>query len=165
MSKVLRQANPVSMINMHYFIHKLYAELRRLYYSQLSEKLKCEVKVYRGKRISRQELYRFQRSVKRLVLTNSFVSTSRNRKVALTFSGHDQSESSEYISVLFVIKIDVCDHASRPIAFLDQNAQKGYENELLLTSGIIFLVESVAKKIKVESIELFFFYSNIRMII
>ena len=155
MSRILRQANPVSMIKMHYFIHRLYSELRRLHHSQLSNKLKSKVTVYRGKKMSHQELYRFQRAVNRLVLTNSFVSTSRDREVALRSSGQDQPQSSGQISVLFLIKIAAFDNPSRPIAFLENTAQNGFENELLLTSGIIFLVQSVKKNIKVESIEFF----------
>lgn len=143
------------MIKMHYFIHRLYSEVQNLYNSQLSNKLKSEVNVYRGKKISAQELYRFKRAENRLVVTNSFVSTSISRDVALASSGHDQSQSSEEISVLFVMKIAVCDNPCRPIVFLDRYDQRGYENELLLTSGIIFLVHSVEKNTKVKSIEFF----------
>ena len=43
------------------------------------------------------------------------------------------------IGDLFVMKIGVYNNPSKLIAFLEKIARKGFENELLLTSEILFL--------------------------
>ncbi len=140
-NRICRERNPISIIRIHYFINQLFLQLRRLYFSQLSTELKSEIQLYRGKSISVQELYRFQRAVGRFVVTNSFVSTSKNKKVALRFGGKGKSQSKDKVSVLYAIRIAAHDNPSKPMALIDQSEEK----EVLLSSGIVLRVDSVKK--------------------
>lgn len=118
--------------------YKLFLELQRLYISQVSTEFR---EAYRGKLISIQELYRFQRAVGKFVITNSYVSTSKNKKVSNRFNDQTESQSEDKILVLFVIIITAHHNHSKPMALIDQSE----EIEVLLSSGIILRVHSVKK--------------------
>ena len=115
----------------------------KLFLSQISNRLKSTFTVYRRKTISNEEFHRFERVMNKLVLTNSFVSTSRNKEIAWRHCDQRQSQSQDRVSVVFVMKITLYDNQLKPIAFIEKDVRNRFENELLLTSGILFRVHSV----------------------
>lgn len=160
LSKILREGNATPIIQIHYFINRLYKELNELFQSQLSNRLRSTDKIYRGKNISIQEFERFKRAVGKFVLTNSFVSTSESKEIALIHSRQGKSKSQDEVPVVFVMKIAAYDNPLKPIAFLEKDAREDFENELLLTSGIIFRVDGV-KKVEVRTLRIFFFFLSL----
>lgn len=146
-SKTLRQGYPVSMIQIHHFIHRLYSELKPRYHQQF-DRLNSGLVIYRGTTTNIHELDQFLHSKGKHVLTNSFVSCSMHESVALAFNAKDQPLNETDVSLLIEIHIAPNCLPLKPMPLVNDIVREGYENELLLSAGILFLLQSV-ERIKV----------------
>ncbi|CAF4877503.1 unnamed protein product [Rotaria sp. Silwood1] len=102
--------------------------------------MKNKLKLHRGKMIPREELENFQKSEGRFVVTNSFVSTTTEEIVALSFVGGGTSEATDKVSVIFYIQIDIEKNYSKPVAFIRECSQHPDEEEVLLSMGIVLSI-------------------------
>ncbi|CAF4419194.1 unnamed protein product [Rotaria sp. Silwood2] len=102
--------------------------------------MKHKLKLRRGRMISREELENFQKSKGRFVVTNSFVSTTTEEIVALSFVGGGSSEATDKVSVIFHIQIDIEKNDSKPVAFIRERSQHPDEEEVLLSMGIVLSI-------------------------
>ncbi|CAF3816271.1 unnamed protein product [Rotaria sp. Silwood1] len=105
--------------------------------------MKNKLKLHRGKMIPREELENFQKSEGRFVVTNSFVSTTTEEIVALSFVGGGTSEATDKVSVIFYIQIDIEKNYSKPVAFIRECSQHPDEEEVLLSMGIVLSIGSI----------------------
>lgn len=99
--------------------------------------------VYRGVKLSREELERFKRSIGQLIVTNGFWSTSRNRGRALLFSAL-RSQQRDVVPVVFEITCDI-NNTNRNVIFSDISklSQHPKEEEVLFDISTCFQILSV----------------------
>ncbi|CAF4259433.1 unnamed protein product, partial [Adineta steineri] len=111
---------------------------------------RSKILVYRGQMISMAELHLMQKNINGFLSMNSFLSTSRDRSIALTFT---QSSSfrgrNQMRSILFEIEIDP---KLRTKAFADIRKKSDYhsEYEILIMLGALFCIKNVSEDTKNE---------------
>jgi tetratricopeptide (TPR) repeat protein len=101
------------------------------------------IRVYRGQLIDIDELELMKNSIGQFLSMNSFLSTSRNRSIALEFVT-DFRRKNNMQPIIFEIKIDP---RLRTKAFADINKISYFEeeNEVLIMIGALFRIEKVTK--------------------
>ncbi|CAF1132697.1 unnamed protein product [Adineta ricciae] len=113
--------------------------------SDLHNKFKTEnsnvITVYRGQQMEASELNNLKASKNTIISLKSFLSTTKRQDVALIFAG-DGSNRPEIESVLFEITIDV-NRSHKPLADISNVSHMSDENEVLLSMGMLFVVQSV----------------------
>jgi hypothetical protein len=123
----------------------------RLYIAHLSaqlSELKCEQKqfmkgvnvVYRRLRQSTQELEALKKLIGSVIVTKSFMSASREKRIALFFAGVDQPQSAESQPLLLELTIDL---NPRYVIAADIGHLSNFpeEREVLIDMGTEFRVE------------------------
>ncbi|CAF1155415.1 unnamed protein product [Adineta steineri] len=106
--------------------------------------------VYRGQMISMAELQLMQKNINGFLSMNSFLSTSRDRSIALTFIHPPSSQGRNQMRpILFEIEIDP---KLRTKAFADIRKKSDYhgEYEILIMLGALFCIKSVSEDTKTE---------------
>jgi tetratricopeptide (TPR) repeat protein len=132
---VLREQNIHMMFLWRSFLFDIYHELCK---SQSPHK----IKVYRGQKISKDELETLKKGTGQLVSVNSFLSTSNDRLVAVLFAD-DPNMPNDMTSVLFEIEADPLMVDTKPYADISKFSQFSEEQEILFMFGSIFRVTSV----------------------
>ncbi|CAF1011587.1 unnamed protein product [Rotaria sp. Silwood1] len=124
-------------------IHDLYVQLNQLYNENISS-LEETLIVYRGQSISCDELEKIKNNVNGLISMNTYLSTTRIKDLALTYAGNGSNRPS-YESILFEITLDKnVATKSKPLADIKDRSYFGMgEEEILLSMGIIFKIQSV----------------------
>ncbi|CAF0994225.1 unnamed protein product [Didymodactylos carnosus] len=97
--------------------------------------------VYRGQIRTHKKLQILQNNEGNLISMNTFLLTTKNISAALLFS--EQDKNSTLKSVLFQITIDTKSCTTKPFAFITTDSHMKIEEEVLLTIGTIFQIESV----------------------
>ncbi|CAF1159815.1 unnamed protein product [Adineta steineri] len=158
-NKVLREENIDDMYSMRLIFSDLNTQLTELHADYLELLLEwefsSEIELYRGQLMSPRELDRLKRNCDGFISMNTYLSTSRSRNIALFFCGlglqRQQEEQLE--SVLFTISIEttVC---NTPFADIKRFSSIPNEEEILITVGAIFQIQSVEKEDNVWIIKL-----------
>ncbi|CAF1019584.1 unnamed protein product [Didymodactylos carnosus] len=132
------------IFKLRYFISDLYSQLKYLYYQQLSKR-PLYTSVYRGKRMTMDEFQKLKDNIGGLICTNSFLSTTTCRDIALMYCGSDIEElkSHKKVSVVFKIETDTTSMMTKPYANITQWSFKPDEEEVLFSMGAIFKIMAV----------------------
>ena len=99
--------------------------------------------LYRGLKLGKEELTRFQGNIGSLISTNGFLSTTRNEQLALQFALKSSKRATDVSPVLFIIQVDqfhkdvICADISSLSVFPD-------EEEVLFDLGCAFKITEVA---------------------
>jgi tetratricopeptide (TPR) repeat protein len=98
--------------------------------------------LYRGLKLTPDELTRFQSNVGSLISTNGFLSTTRNYELALQFALKTSKRSVDVIPTLFIIEVDI---SLDDIIFADITSLSVYpeEEEVLFDLGCAFKINEV----------------------
>ena len=146
-NEALRSEDVGFMYAFRFILRDLNTQLTELHSNYLQTLLELQLipytlTVYRGQLMSIQELDQIKRNVLGFISMNSFLSTSSNRNVALLFSGLG-GQRPHLESVLFeiVIETSTCQSAFAEIHTVSWMSTD--EDEILLTFGTIFQIESV----------------------
>ncbi|CAF0869659.1 unnamed protein product [Adineta ricciae] len=134
---------------MGFFITDLHRHIEQLYKAQYANYL-CEAKfiVYRGQGLSEADFNELMKTKDGLLSFNSFLSTSKDRDVALAFA-ESNSIDHNMIGVLFVIEIDVT-QATTPFACLRGISYFPDEDELLFSMHSVFQINDIQRLNKNE---------------
>lgn len=126
-------------------ISDVYKQLKTLF--KPLENSPCSYEVYRGQRLTVSELEKLRGKVGGLISMNSFVSTSRNRVVASMFAGELSSEP-DIVHVIFEMKLDakIAQEADTPFANIQCYSQIYEEEEVLLSMGTVFHIDSIQQE-------------------
>ncbi|CAF1390651.1 unnamed protein product [Rotaria sordida] len=121
--------------------------LLRAYISDMYNQLKnCQAKnplqVYRGQKISSDELQNLKRRLNQFISVNSFFSTSKDKNVALPFLNVDDA-AHKLVPVLYEIDADPNIVAAKPFADISAFSEFPSESEILFMPGSIFRLNSV----------------------
>jgi len=98
--------------------------------------------LYRGSKLTKDELTRFQSNVGSLISTNGFLSTTRNHNLALEFALKTSKRLVDVLPVLFIIRVDInLDN----VIFADISSSSVYpdEEEILFDLGCAFKINEV----------------------
>ncbi|CAF1142875.1 unnamed protein product [Didymodactylos carnosus] len=101
-----------------------------------------QITLYRGLRVSNEELNKLKENVGKMISTNGFLSTSRSRAVALVFAGKLTTDKQ---SVLFEIECNLNELQNDAVIFADiaRFSEIPNEEEVLFDIGAAFFMESV----------------------
>lgn len=132
LNKALRVQDPDILFHYRFFIRDLQKQLQAL-------QCQSRMHVYRGQSISLEEIQMLKKSVGEFISMNSFLSTSIDRQVALSFL----PSSSKLQRVLFEIDADPKIITTKPFANIQSLSYFKNEDEVLFMSGSIFQINEV----------------------
>ena len=134
LNKALRLRSIELLYNLRSYIRDLYEQLTARQYPS-------PVRLYRGQLMSKMELAQLQNSRNKLIAMNSFLSTTRDRSLAVFYS----QSSANLEPVVFEIDADpqLCEMKS--FADISSCSQFPQEQEVLFNIGSVFRVLSVSE--------------------
>jgi hypothetical protein len=142
-NKVLRTGNIEYCFLLRFYISDLSKQLYQLKCQQQKVAAKTEKNtiLYRGLTLSEAHLKTLQNLVGQIILTKGFISTTRNKEIALWYAGASHPQSPESQSLLIEINVDMTapDIIAADIAHLSNFP---VEQEVLFDMSTRFLVES-----------------------
>ena len=102
-----------------------------------------QITLYRGLRVSYDELEQLKKNVGKMISTNGFLSTSRSRTVALAFASQSTEDKQ---SVLFEIECNLNELEDDSVIFADisQFSEIKDEDEILFDIGATFIMENIS---------------------
>ncbi|CAF1612118.1 unnamed protein product, partial [Didymodactylos carnosus] len=120
----------------------IYEQLKQLQHQQQELDHHHLQYVYRGQRMSSDELHRVKSNIGELISMNSFLSTSLNREQARGFIVCDSEIDHNYQTVLFEIEIT---HSpiTKPYANITEHSYFDSEEEVLFMIGSIFRIVAI----------------------
>jgi tetratricopeptide (TPR) repeat protein len=132
LNKALRVQNTDVLFLFRFFIVDIEQQLKNHRYSS-------PVKLYRGQKMSKDEVKMLKNSINQFISINSFLSSSVNRDIALEFLRDDADDLEQ---VLIEIDADPA-VTSKPFADITQFSYFRSENEVLIMVGSIFRIVDV----------------------
>ncbi|CAF1350953.1 unnamed protein product [Didymodactylos carnosus] len=139
LNKALRQQNIDVLFLFRFLIHDIYVLLQ--------EQQKCFnqdiMLLYRGQWLHKTEFECLKTSRGQYISMNTFLSTTKNRQLALIYAGSDNIEKN-LISVLFEIKANTRRNDLKPFADVTYMSQFGEgESEILFMIGSVFNITDI----------------------
>jgi tetratricopeptide (TPR) repeat protein len=144
-NKALRTENVEQLYIFRFFIIDLCNELQNEW-----EKLKSlryhqtTYQLYRGGRLSQDELEKLKRSEGQLISTNGFLSTSRRKQVALIFAGTSGTDAIRQ-SVIYEIEYNLNELKSVVVADISSYSRMPDEEEVLFDLSATFKLLSISR--------------------
>ena len=142
-NKALRTEDIELLYLFRYYIQDLCKRIKSEYQifrnNHLDEPI---IKLYRGLKLTKDEIEKYRTNIGSLISTNGFLSTSRNYDLALAFALKTSKRSIDVLPTLFIIEADVrLDHA----VFADISSLSIYpeEEEILFDIGCAFKITEV----------------------
>lgn len=138
LNRALRTEDVEALYIFRFYINDLSKSLRKKY-AELKRDVP-EMRVYRGQRLKQHEVDLMQDDPEKFFAMNGYLSTSKNRKVALRFAKKIR-DTSDLVSVLFIIDAST---SLKNIAFADVTHIGSFrrEEEVLFDMGSIFEITS-----------------------
>mgnify|MGYP001068459397 CR=1 FL=1 len=141
-NKALRIGDYDQLHRFRYFIGDLSDGLMRQHESMLSSDEQILI-VYRGAKLNREEFEQLKQNEKKLISTNGYLSTSRDRSLALAFT-EKSSKRSDVVPVLFQIQCHVKQIGQTVIfADIEQLSAFPHEHEVLFDVDTAFRIDSI----------------------
>jgi hypothetical protein len=137
----LRTLNTDVIIKMGFFICDLHHQIEQLYQEQLISYGGKSFKVYRGQGLSTVDFQKLAKAKGGLMSFNNFLSTSKDRKVSLSFA-QSASTDADTVHILFVMSIDPS-VSSAPFASIEQFSCLETEAEILFSMHTVFRIVDV----------------------
>ena len=134
-NKALRTEDIDLLYLFRFFVIDLSMQLKNTVssYSRSNESTSSTIYLYRGLKLSKDELRKLEESIGNLISTNGFLSTSRNRQVALTFATNSLFEIETDMNQEGKLWYDIADYSMIPD-----------EGEVLFDIGATFQIESIS---------------------
>jgi tetratricopeptide (TPR) repeat protein len=104
---------------------------------------KCLCRVYRSQLMSNEELEHLQHNVGQFISINSFLSTSKERRLAEFYMG-DRTQQIDLVRVLFEIDADPKVVSTKPFADISILSHFSDESEVLFMLGSIFRLNYIS---------------------
>jgi hypothetical protein len=146
LNKAIRTENWDMLFAVRFFIADIHRQLVRLhqaYCSMLRSSHISSLTVYRGQRMTSEELELLKASSvgsDGIVRINSFLSTTLDRNVALMYAGDGSEREVMGESVLFEIKIDLQSSTNHPFADIREFSHFKDEQEILFSLVPMFTI-------------------------
>ncbi len=133
-NKALRTENIHSLCYFHFYIGDLSKQIEKEFIKFKKQDPKSVLQVYRSFKITQVELNHFERNIGNLILTNGYLSTTRNRQIASDFILKQNTKSDEE-KVLFQYTVDLVLVKSIIFADISQYNESSEKNEILFDLG------------------------------
>ncbi|CAF1284004.1 unnamed protein product [Rotaria magnacalcarata] len=135
LNRALRLLDMEAMIKLGFFIRSLHLQLEQLHQEQ-SANFQQTFTVYRGQGLSQQDFQNLCDSKGGLLSFNNFLSTSKEKEVAMHFVQDSSYQSTDNISVIFIMTINPSkiSTSSTPFAMIDEYTAIKGEKEILFTT-------------------------------
>lgn len=145
LNKALRTQN-IDVLCLFYFIigdlYRQLLEVQRNYYQKHWNEDRQLLKVFRGQGLAQEELQNLQANIGQNISMNSFLSTSRNRKVSVSFA---KSTPDGFFPVLFdIVANNRTAGTFKPFADISELSYFNGEQEVLFMLGTIFKILNVS---------------------
>jgi tetratricopeptide (TPR) repeat protein len=131
------------LYKMRFFIKDLHLQLEKLHLQYIQTLPSNSLIVYRGLSVSDNVFTEIERNSVGLIAFNTFLSTSTERKVALSFA-MQKLQYPGIRSILFEMKINVAQCRS-PFADIQQYSEVKNEKEILFSMGTVFRIRDIEK--------------------
>lgn len=158
LSKVLGSLDLEGMIKMGFFIRHLHLQLEQLNHEQ-SANFKNEFIVYRSQGLTQEDFQDLYDRKDGLLSFNNFLSTTKDRDVAMEFVQRAMIKHEHVIGVLFIMKIDPKKILTPtiPYALIDDCNAISWQQQILFTTNTIFRlidIKQTAKNSRLWEIQL-----------
>jgi tetratricopeptide (TPR) repeat protein len=144
-NSVLRKENIAQVYSYRYIIKLICQQLKELHKPFIKkyreETQKTSLRLYRGQYLKLEHIELLSKNIKNLISLNGFVSTTRDRNIAIKFIRRHWQEGFE--PVLFKIDVDMTSEYSVAFADISKLSKYPKEEEVLLSIGCVFRVKSV----------------------
>ena len=151
LNRALRLLEGDIIVNMGFFIRDLHRQIEQLHREQVTQYEGENFLVYRGQGLSVNDFEKLKHTQGGLMSFNSFLSTSKNRRVSFGFA-EQSSRKMDTVGILFIMNIDPA-ITSAPFATIDQQSYFKMEAEVLFSTHTVFRIGDI-KNIK-EGVQLF----------
>lgn len=145
LNRALRTFQADVIVNMGFYINDLHRHIYRLDQEQRPERGTDKFLVYRGITMFQEDLAKYQDN-EGLISFDSFLSTSRERRVALDFIQMNLQKESEKgkLGVLFIMEIDPKIDTTT-FADIESISEFSEEKEVLFTMQTVFRIKSFSE--------------------
>jgi tetratricopeptide (TPR) repeat protein len=138
----LRLMDADIIVRMGFFIGDLHRHIEKMHSEQFGGHHAGEkFTVYRGQGLSKEDFEKMMSTKGGLISFNSFLSTSKDRDVSLTFAESNQ-ENPDLVGILFIMKIDP-DQSTTPFASIGDVSYFQGENEVLFAMHTVFRINDI----------------------
>ncbi|CAF4481319.1 unnamed protein product [Rotaria sp. Silwood2] len=144
LNRALRTEDINLLYTFRYFIYDLCKQLEQEFQQQ-QEDFDSIILLYRGVRLSSDEVKKLESKVGKLLSTNGYVSTSLSKDAALIFTGSSNNKEEE--NVLFEIEYDFGKVKSIVVASIAHLSKCRDEQEFLFDLDAAFLLQSVTRNL------------------
>ncbi|CAF0720494.1 unnamed protein product [Rotaria sp. Silwood1] len=139
-NKALRTEDIDVLYQFRFYIMDLSEQLEKKF-DELRKKQKDILRLYRGSKLSADEVENFQQSIGNLISTNGYLSTSSERSVAYGFATKSPRREG-FVRALFEYQIDLNDVKKIVIADIREFSAFPEEAEVLVDIGASFQIDS-----------------------
>ncbi|UJR06622.1 hypothetical protein I4U23_010906 [Adineta vaga] len=143
-NKALLTEDPDGLILFRFLISELCRQIKAKHELFIKTPVCPILRVYRGVIVPEEIIDEMAKLSGKLVSTPSFLSTSRNKKVAEMFAdvGNSSKKTNEKVSVIYAIQVNI---RIESIVFADisEDSDKQDEEGVLFNPGAVFKIESV----------------------
>jgi len=154
-NKALHTENINSLCYFHFYIGDLSKQIEKEFIKFKKQNSESVLQVYRSFKITQDQINNFERNIGNLILTNGYLSTTRNRQIASDFILKQNTRSNEE-KVLFEYTIDLDLVKSISFADISQYNESLENDQILFDLGKSILFESISKNDNL----LFYLYRN-----
>lgn len=135
------------IVKLRYFIQDLHNQLAELHLNFLHSLPSNQsiLTLYRGLRLTMNDLEKFRQNETNLVSINSFLSTTQDYQAALFFAGEGKVEDPE-VSVIYEISVDTRIAHSVPFAAIEYKSIYLDEDEVLFSMAAVFRIGRTEEK-------------------
>ncbi|CAF0790413.1 unnamed protein product [Adineta steineri] len=141
LNQALRTMDADIIINMGFFLRDVHTHIQQLYEQQVSSYRRKTFEVYRGQGLLKSDFEKLQKATGGLMSFNSFLSTSSDKEVSLSFAQRASTESNK-VGILFIMSIDPC-LKSTPFASIKEKSYFKGEEEILFSMHTVFRVNTI----------------------
>ncbi|CAF1586542.1 unnamed protein product, partial [Rotaria magnacalcarata] len=149
LNRALRLLDMKTMIKLGFFIRSLHLQREQLHQEQ-SANFQQAFTVYRGQGLSQQDFQNLCNSKDGLLSFNNFLSTSKEKEVAMNFVENLPHESTDNLGVIFIMTIDPSkiSTSNTPFVMIDEHSAVPGEKEILFTMHTVFRVVEIKQTAK-----------------
>ncbi|CAF3876492.1 unnamed protein product [Adineta steineri] len=140
-NKALRTENIGCLCYFHFYISDLSKQLEKEFIKFKKQYCESTIKFYRSFKTTSEQIKNFQYNIGSLILTNEYLSTTRNREIVYDFIKQLNIQTNEE-KVLCEYTIDLKLVKSIIFADISQYKQNSNDNEILFDIGVVFKINS-----------------------
>ncbi|CAF3761732.1 unnamed protein product, partial [Adineta steineri] len=142
LNQALRSMDVDIIVRMGFFIKDLHCDIQRLHSEQFDgDQSGTTFTVYRGQGLSKEDFIEMTKTKGGLLSFNSFLSTSKNPAVSLSFA-QQAATNADLIGILFVMSINPT-HSTAPFASVSDVSYFLTEDEVLFSMHTIFRIGDI----------------------